>query len=207
MDVFDGMDRGGYDAVFSSVESELKRALLLDAGIVAAVPDIKEKPSPRLGPVLLSGHKTRYWDLAGWCSKCGLRRPFGGPQSKTCQVCAGLATDTASSRERPPSFAECYMEFKRRQMEELEATYKSGFPYVQRGASTSYMGLRRHLPELIAEQNGECGICGGPLPDDIQAGQIEVDHIVPRAAGGGDEIENLQAAHGYCNRVKGNRAD
>ena len=32
-----------------------------------------------------------------------------------------------------------------------------------------------------------------------------VDHIVPRAKGGTDHLDNLQLLCGHCNRVKGDR--
>ena len=54
---------------------------------------------------------------------------------------------------------------------------------------------------LFKEQNGCCNGCGIVL--DIW--HFEVDHIVPRAKGGGDYYENYQLLCGNCNRVKGAR--
>ena len=52
---------------------------------------------------------------------------------------------------------------------------------------------------LIKEQNGRCGICGEYfLPDDI----IERDHIVPKAVGGKNLRNNVQAVHRYCHLNK-----
>ena len=62
-------------------------------------------------------------------------------------------------------------------------------------------GVRAYLPTLIADQRGLCGICGKPLPDDLAA--VHVDHIRPRAHGGTNAPENLQAAHASCNLAKG----
>lgn len=62
-------------------------------------------------------------------------------------------------------------------------------------------GVRAYLPTLIADQLGLCGICGEPLPDDL--GAVHVDHIRPRAHGGTNAPENLQAAHASCNLAKG----
>ena len=53
---------------------------------------------------------------------------------------------------------------------------------------------------LIARDGLYCGICKEPLPADLAG--VHVDHIWPRARGGGDEIENLQLAHGRCNMSK-----
>jgi len=50
-----------------------------------------------------------------------------------------------------------------------------------------------------------CGICGGRVdmklnhPDPMYG---SIDHIVPLAAGGGNELSNLQLAHLRCNLAK-----
>ena len=62
-------------------------------------------------------------------------------------------------------------------------------------------GWRKHLPDLIREQDGMCPLCAGELPEDY--GLIHVDHILPRAAGGEHNVENLQATHAFCNMSKG----
>lgn len=52
---------------------------------------------------------------------------------------------------------------------------------------------------LIKEQKGRCRICGEYfLPDDI----IERDHIVPKALGGKNRRDNVQAVHRYCHLKK-----
>ncbi|MDE0330130.1 MAG: HNH endonuclease signature motif containing protein [Anaerolineaceae bacterium] len=68
-------------------------------------------------------------------------------------------------------------------------------------------GLReREFDALFRRDRGECGICG--LPFDMlnfNPSSIEVDHIKPRAAGGTDDLDNLQLAHARCNQRKGAR--
>ena len=49
---------------------------------------------------------------------------------------------------------------------------------------------------LIARDGRTCAICGKP----IAAGHETLDHIVPKAEGGGNEIENLRLAHLECNQ-------
>jgi RNA-directed DNA polymerase len=52
---------------------------------------------------------------------------------------------------------------------------------------------------LIKEQKGRCGLCGKNfLPEDI----IERDHIVPKALGGLNRKDNVQAVHNYCHSQK-----
>ena len=66
--------------------------------------------------------------------------------------------------------------------------------------------------QLWEEQNGLCALCGKPMPKS----RAEVahstlwkkwrptwDHIIPRAAGGHDDVMNLQLAHANCNKRKG----
>ena len=52
---------------------------------------------------------------------------------------------------------------------------------------------------LFAQQKGCCNGCNISL--DIW--HFEVDHIVPKAKGGGDYYENFQLLCGNCNRIKG----
>jgi site-specific DNA-methyltransferase (adenine-specific) len=54
---------------------------------------------------------------------------------------------------------------------------------------------------LYKEQEGKCNACG--LDFNIQ--NLELDHIIPKAKGGGDYYENYQLLCGSCNRIKGDR--
>lgn len=54
---------------------------------------------------------------------------------------------------------------------------------------------------LYGVQGGHCAGCA----DHFLIRNLEVDHIVPRAKGGTDHLDNLQLLCGYCNRVKGHR--
>jgi len=60
---------------------------------------------------------------------------------------------------------------------------------------------RSHRNALYGQQGGDCAGCG----EHFRLANLEVDHIVARAAGGTDHIENLQLLCGACNRVKGDR--
>jgi site-specific DNA-methyltransferase (adenine-specific) len=54
---------------------------------------------------------------------------------------------------------------------------------------------------LYKEQNGLCNACGTKF--DIW--NLEIDHIIPKAKGGGDYYENYQLLCSSCNKIKGDR--
>jgi len=54
---------------------------------------------------------------------------------------------------------------------------------------------------LYKEQNSLCNACGTKF--DIW--NLEIDHIIPKAKGGGDYYENYQLLCGSCNKIKGDR--
>ena len=47
---------------------------------------------------------------------------------------------------------------------------------------------RRNKHVLFGQQEGRCNVCGNEFPFRV----LEVDHVIPRRAGGQDNIENLQ---------------
>ena len=60
---------------------------------------------------------------------------------------------------------------------------------------------RSHLNHLYGAQGGYCKGCG----EHYRKGNLEVDHIVAKAKGGNDHLNNLQLLCGECNRKKGSR--
>lgn len=57
-------------------------------------------------------------------------------------------------------------------------------------------GWDRTRQRILARDGGVCWICKQP-------GATTVDHLIPRAAGGGHEDGNLAAAHLTCNSRRG----
>jgi site-specific DNA-methyltransferase (adenine-specific) len=54
---------------------------------------------------------------------------------------------------------------------------------------------------LYKQQNCKCNACG----QDFEIRNLEIDHIIPKAKGGGNYYENYQLLCGSCNRIKGDR--
>jgi len=57
--------------------------------------------------------------------------------------------------------------------------------------------------KLLDRQSGTCFICGKELDLILHEGQLDIDHIIPRANHGPDEENNLALTHLSCNRSKG----
>lgn len=66
--------------------------------------------------------------------------------------------------------------------------------------------------EALAERDGSvCRLCGDPVDLGLSRSDslmcASVDHVVPRASGGGHEESNLQLAHLRCNMLKRDRME
>ena len=66
----------------------------------------------------------------------------------------------------------------------------------------SYGKHRIEAKHLLYEQQE--GICKG-CQATFEYRHFDIDHIVPQAKGGGDNIENLQLLCSHCNRIKGQK--
>lgn len=58
---------------------------------------------------------------------------------------------------------------------------------------------------VIARTKPPCGICGEPIDYQLRypdPGSFVVDHVIPVVHGGVDSLENKQASHNRCNRIK-----
>lgn len=69
---------------------------------------------------------------------------------------------------------------------------------AERGyASAAWLRTRK---QVIARDGGICQMCGKPVSTD--AGDAQIDHIVPKRDGGTDALENLQLLHRSCHSRK-----
>ena len=68
-----------------------------------------------------------------------------------------------------------------------------------------YERNRATLRREAAESGAPCSLCGGAIDYEasgMHARGFTADHRVPRAKGGGHELENLAPVHRACNRAK-----
>ena len=63
-------------------------------------------------------------------------------------------------------------------------------------------GEREGAWEKLKQKSGKvCHLCEQPLPPDLM--NVDVDHVIARAAGGETKLSNLYLAHASCNRSRG----
>lgn len=73
----------------------------------------------------------------------------------------------------------------------------------------SHTGSRsaKELRALVRERDGDlCSVCGKPIDFTVAPGGWmgpSLEHVIPKAAGGSNELENLRLAHARpCNHAK-----
>jgi hypothetical protein len=105
---------------------------------------------------------------------------------------------------------------------------------VERLAAAERVRADRELRLLLFDLYARCWICGGAFPDWARARflredsdlepvglpfvdflrprgvnaidlRVEVEHVMPHALGGAEDLSNLRLACGWCNRAKGKR--
>lgn len=72
-----------------------------------------------------------------------------------------------------------------------------------------HSNVKQIRKQLVKRDGSLCGICNGHLPrhgnGKLLWGDIRIDHILPASKGGSDDIENLQLAHAFCDKMKKNQ--
>lgn len=83
--------------------------------------------------------------------------------------------------------------------------------FLSRRLDLTKASVRARIRRYLAEESGcwkeeggtttytWCALCHKPL----RLVEATLDHIIPRARGGEDTLENLQLAHNLCNKLKG----
>lgn len=69
-------------------------------------------------------------------------------------------------------------------------------------------GIYKHNRKILRTTATVCALCGMPIDKSLRYPNpmsISIDHIIPVALGGKSTIDNLQATHLICNKVKGKK--
>lgn len=77
---------------------------------------------------------------------------------------------------------------------------------MPRGGGTPHSLMRTRARLRREGGTRVCGICGGVVDmglHRLDPYSFELDHIVPRKFGGGDELSNIRVTHKKCNRQRG----
>ena len=96
---------------------------------------------------------------------------------------------------------------KLRLQRELDLNMDRDIEHIDLGTYIPEESIKRvpyknHKNTLYGQQAGDCNGCR----DHFKLRNLDVDHIVSRKHGGGDNIENLQLLCGFCNSTKGERS-
>ena len=129
------------------------------------------------------------------CGECGAA--FRGHYPRSARYCSDECRGRAKRRRRAARLAahEC-------------ANVGCHNPQAQAGLCNMHHLQRRRSTRrrYIFERDGwRCQLCGRAVRRDASWPHPKapvVDHVIPRAMGGGDEPSNLQCAHNVCNAVK-----
>ena len=124
--------------------------------------------------------------------------PFCGCAT-TCVAAEGLGRDWTGIDISPKAAELVVSRIEDRQGLWREIVHRNDIP--RRTDIGPLPAPRTHRRTLYGLQGGNCAGC------DTHFGvrHLEVDHIISRAKGGTDHLENLQLLCGSCNRIKGDR--
>ena len=77
-------------------------------------------------------------------------------------------------------------------------------PDIEQPIKPNRKNWRWAIPDLLEQNDGKCCVCGEKIRG-TAAEHVWVEHIVPIALGGADELHNLSVSHPCCNMAKSDR--
>lgn len=160
---------------------------------------------PRSGS-LIDRSWTRRPRVCGVCGVEWANAGHGGPREYCSPQCQNAQRNGKPS---PKAWRECHRCGD--PVAPLAFTFgwkRVGLPWC--GCSERYRPLPLSVRELVWDRDGwTCQLCDGPVDRTDHAGRTigpfypTIDHIVPRSAGGTDDLTNLRTAHHRCNQMRG----
>jgi 5-methylcytosine-specific restriction endonuclease McrA len=64
----------------------------------------------------------------------------------------------------------------------------------------------RRIAQIARRDGFHCWLCGGTFERGNGKGRATIDHAIPKARGGTDDLFNLRLAHEQCNEERGSIA-
>ena len=159
------------------------------------------------------------------CSKCGEEKPLSefykdpNPKNKSgvrgrCKAC--YAEMRKANRDKINEYAKKYREERREELKEKAREWRKKNPgchkpVMKRKANSSNLrfkklngSLARYFPELTQEKleelfDGKCYLC----KKEITPETCHIEHKLPFAKGGTNELSNVGFTCAMCNKLKG----
>ena len=126
--------------------------------------------------------------LFALCDKCREKAKFVKQKRKSQGLCVSCGKPKTNAGQR---CTVCY---------EKDRT-RDPIAYTLKNRARDILGSKTHWKELLSKFNQQQGLCAYTgLPVAIKEAQL--DHIVPRALGGNNDISNLHWVHCLINKMK-----
>lgn len=138
--------------------------------------------------------------LCGYCGKngcnCKERQRAGATRRRNLRLATGLCKDCNSEQYKGGFCSTCWGKHKQYQK---KARRKEGAIWLQHKYEHKYNVEWCELKALYDRQEGCCALSGVPITIGVNA---SLDHIIPKAKGGTNTIENYQWVHSTTNIMK-----
>ena len=153
-----------------------------------------------------------FWKLKKWADRRHPNKPWKYKKPKYWKTIGGDNWVFSDGKSRLTKHKKNYDETKKKTRKKGSKNQRETFRKVQDVRSpydgdtvywSSRLGKYANMPtgkaKMLKRQDGKCPHCGLSFKhEDV----MEIDHIIPRTAGGGSSYKNLQLLHRHCHDEK-----
>lgn len=140
------------------------------------------------------------------CNYCG--KDFIAKFKKDAKFCTKKCWDKGTNDSRKPHRIEKEKEWKKNNPEKIRLYHRINYDrnkekirLLKRLRSTANIRNTDDWIKICEKQGNKCNHC--KINGTVHT--LQIDHIVPFSVGGSNELSNIQALCGHCNKKKGNR--